>query len=478
MNLSRRQFLTSTATVAASATLASALPRRARAIQLTAQPAPQPAPLRDRHPNILMISTDQWHAEAFSFRGNTHLRTPHSDRLAAQSVWFDNSYAANPVCGPSRSCWITGRMPVEHGVVENRSRMATTVQDSSRWFRQHGYEVAHFGKWDSPGRDPTRANDFYVGTFASGQYIDQNIADLTSSYLLSRSAAKPFFLHASFMNPHDICQVSCMRSNTGRLPVPESALPPLPPNFTSRPDEPQALVNRVRRSSQRAASFNWDELDWRLYIWSYYRYCEMVDVAIGRVLDALEASGQRDNTLILFTSDHGEGLGHHGMYTKAFMYDESARVPFAISWPGHLPAGASNSPLLTSGIDLFPTFCAAAGIPAPPNLTGQDILAHYSAGKGRDTLVTSASFNGRMARSGDLKLITYADDPVFQLFDLKADPLETRNLASQRPEDVTRLRTAIATFESTLTPAPPRPAPAAPATAPAAVPILVPRLED
>jgi choline-sulfatase len=462
MNLSRREFLSSTATVAASAVLAGSLPRRARAAQ--------PAPLRDNRPNILMISTDQWHAEAFSSRGNTHLHTPHSDRLASQSVWFENSYAADPVCGPSRSCWITGRMPIEHGVVGNRARMIPTIPDSSRWFRQHGYEVAHFGKWDSPGRDPTRANDFYVGTFPAGQYIDQSIADITTSYLLSRSASKPFFLHASFMNPHDICQISCMRSNAGRLPVPASALPPLPPNFTSRPDEPQTLVTRIRNSPQRAASFNWDELDWRLFIWTYYRYCEMVDIAIGRVLDALEASGQKDNTLVLLTSDHGEGLGHHGMFTKAYMYEESARVPLAISWPGQLPTGQSNSPILTSGIDLFPTFCAAAGIPAPPNLPGQDILAQYRAGKGRDSLVTSATFNGRMARSGDLKLITYADDPVSQLFDLKADPLETRNLAREQPQDVTRLRNAISAFDATLTPAPPRPTPASPTTTPAPVP--------
>lgn len=407
----------------------------------------------DDRPNIVLISTDQWHADAFSFRGNPHVRTPHSDRIAAESLWFESSYAADPVCGPSRSSWITGRMPVEHGVVGNRARMIRSVPDWGQWFRRHGYEVAHFGKWDSPGRDPRLSNDVYVGTFPAGQYVDQSVASLASAYLLGLDRTRPTFLHVSLMNPHDICQVSCMRTNGGTLPIDLDDLPPLPSNFHSRPDEPSTLVNRVRRSYRRSASFGWDELDWRFYIWNYYRYCELADLAIGRVLDALDARGLRDNTLLVYTSDHGEGLGHHGMFTKAFLYESSARVPLAFFWPKRLPAGERNRSILTSGVDLFPTFCAAADIPAPPDLCGQDVLGQYARGAGRDTLVTSASFGGHMARRGDLKLIAYANDPAVQLFDLQDDPEETRNLAQAMPDQVASLQLSINDFNARLKPA-------------------------
>jgi arylsulfatase A-like enzyme len=407
----------------------------------------------DDRPNIVLISTDQWHAGAFSFLGNPHVKTPHSDRIAAESVWFDSSYAADPVCGPSRSSWITGRMPIEHGVIGNRARMIRSIPDWGQWFRRHDYEVVHFGKWDSPGRDPRLSNDLYVGTFPAGQHVDQSVASLAGSYLLSRDRTKPMFLHVSLMNPHDICQVSCMRTNAGRLPVDLDELPPLPANFHARPDEPMTLVNRVRKSYRRSASFGWDEDDWRLYIWQYYRYCELADLAIGRVLDAIDASGLRENTLLVYTSDHGEGLGHHGMFTKAYLYESSARVPLALSWPGRLPAGERNRSILTSGVDLFPTFCAAAGIPAPPDLCGHDLLGQYTRGVGRETLVTSATFGAYMARRGNDKLITYPDDPTVQFFNLEADPDETRNLAGEHPERVASLRASIETFASTLKPA-------------------------
>src|SRR5690606_16983394 len=135
--------------------------------------------------------------------------------------------------------------------------------------------------------------------------------------------------------------------------------------------------------------------DWRLYNWMYYRYCEKVDASVGRVLDALEASGEADRTLVVFTSDHGEGLGSHGLYWKAFMYESSVRVPMVIAFPGQLAEGVVNDRTLVSGVDLFPTFCDAAGIPHPPGLCGTSLFAQLDAGK-REALVTSSSFGGRM----------------------------------------------------------------------------------
>jgi len=413
-----------------------------------------PAVLRRRPPNILLLSTDQWHAEAFSHCGSPWVRTPQSDRIASAGVSFTRSYAADPVCCPSRASWITGRMPSEHRVIGNGFPILRALPDFGQWFGSHGYETVHIGKWHVPNRDPADSFHRTSGDHPAGQYCDSSVAESARAYLLG-ARTQPFLLHVALMNPHDICQVGCMRTNAGELPVSLDELPPLPDNFAARPVEPRTLVSRVRNSPRRAPLRSWDETDWRLYRWMYYRYCEMVDATLERVLDALDATGERENTLLVYTSDHGEGLGHHGLYTKSFLYESAARVPLILSLPGRLAAGARDERVFTSGIDLFPTFCRFAGIPQPAGLCGEDILAQHAAGRSaRDALVTSASFGGRMVRDERHKLIRYENDPTLQLFDLVADPGETVNLAAQpaHARTVQALLAQLDAFEARLTP--------------------------
>ncbi len=439
MTFSRRRFLGAGAV----AGVASAFPRPASAAQ--GKPVGKP--------NILLISTDQWHHNAFGFRGNSNLSTPHSDRIAAQGVEFTKSYSADPVCAPARTSWLTGRMPNEHGVIGNMDRMIDSIPDMGQWFGRHGYETVHVGKWHTPGRDPRRSFEKYCGTYPAGQYCDHPVADSAQSYLLNRRSDKPFLLHVSLMNPHDICQIGCLRPGNGN-PLPEEIeLPPLPENFSARPLEPGMLRWKVRSSFRRMASREWTEADWQLYNWIYYRYCETVDASIGRVLDALEASGEADNTLIVYTSDHGEGLGSHGLYWKAFMYEESARVPFIMAFPGRIPEGTKNQDIFVSGVDLMPTFCDVAGIPRPEGLCGENVLAQFESGtRTREALVTSASFGGRMVVDDRYKSIRYKGDKVKQLFDLQNDPGETKNLAAEIPDIIARHEEILTEFESGLTP--------------------------
>ncbi|MEQ9461291.1 MAG: sulfatase-like hydrolase/transferase [Phycisphaeraceae bacterium] len=412
-----------------------------------------PAAGRARRPNILTISTDQWHAGAFGHLGNPWVRTPHSDRIADRSVRFDQAYCADPVCAPSRTSWLTGRMPVEHGVIGNGVAIDPGMIDSGQWFGNHGYETAHFGKWHTRGRNPARSHDIYHGMHPAGQYADTSVAQMARSYLLGRPKTKPFFAHVALMNPHDICQVSCFHTAAGDLPIDPEQLPPLPDNFSNRPDEPSTLARRVRQSFRRAQQRSWDELDWRLYIWMYYRYCEQVDLAVGMILDALDASGEAENTLLVYTSDHGEGLSHHGLYTKAFLYESAARVPFYISFPGRLDTGAANTSIPVSGIDLMPTFCAAAGVPTPTDLPGEDVLGQWREGTSRrEHLVISGSFGGHMVRDDRYKLIRYDNDETVQLFDLEKDPGETRNLAGEQPSRVASLWTGAEAFHQRLKP--------------------------
>ncbi len=442
--ISRRDFLRAGAT--AGALLAA--PRRTFG---------QNASAKSRKPNILLISTDQWSWHAFGFHGNPHVKTPNADRLAAMGVDFSRSYSTDPVCGPARTCWMTGRMPNEHGVIGNSSPVVKTMPDMGQWFGANGYETVHVGKWDTPGRDPTKSFAGYCGTYAAGQYVDLPVADSAQSYLLNRRSDKPFLMHVSLMNPHDICQIGCLFPSKNGIPLPEDIpLPPLPENFKARPVEPKTLISKVRSSYKRTASREWTEADWRFYNWTYYRYCEMVDAAIGRVLDALEASGEAANTMVVFTSDHGEGLGSHGLYWKAFMYDESVRVPFVLAFPGRLPSGVKNENIFVSGIDLFPTFCDVAGIPRPENLCGENIFAQVESGRrARETLVTSASFGGRMVVDDRYKSIRYKNDPVLQLFDLKADPGETVNIAAQNAPLLATHEQILKDFEARLVPSSP-----------------------
>ncbi len=421
-SFSRRDFLKTFAAAGAAAALPSWSHGQA------------PAVTRSRKPNILLLSTDQWHPDAFGFLGNPYVSSPQSDRIAAMGVDFRRAYATNPVCTPARASWITGRMPSEHRALGGGTNpIRDDLVDFGQWFSDHGYNTVHIGKWHVTGRNPAESFDFFAGAHPAGQYSDQSRAEFARSFFLNRRKDKPFLMNLAMMNPHDICQVSVLRSMKGQIAWDDiETLPALPDNFDKHPTESTTFRSRIRGSWRRAAYREWDELDWRLYRWMYFRYCNMVDATLGLVLDALEATGEMENTLLVYTSDHGEGIGHHGLATKGFLYEESARVPFIVSWPGRLPAGAQDWKTPISGIDLMPTFCSAAGIPQPGNLPGIDFVNDYRAGKpSREAVVAEAPAGGNMVRSERYKYIKYDDDPFIQFFDLQEDPGETTNIADE-----------------------------------------------
>jgi choline-sulfatase len=160
----------------------------------------------------------------------------------------------------------------------------------------------------------------------------------------------------------------------------------------------------------------------------------MVDAQIGHVLDALEDAGHAEDTLVIFSSDHGESLGQHGLVSKSVLYESAVRVPLLVSWPGHVPAGRVDETHLVSGIDVAPTICDYAGCEPPPLARGASLRPLLEREKDaepawRSYLVAESNTQGRMVRSARYKWITYEGDPVELLFDLEHDPLETRNLA-------------------------------------------------
>ncbi len=388
--------------------------------------------------NILLIITDQQHIDTIAAGGCRHVRTPALDRLKTGGVSFTESYSANPVCSPARSSIFTGRASSETGVYVNNLPIRSDIPNLGQWFSQEtDYETVYAGKWHLPRSFTNDVPGFKVintGIGGLGYLCDTVTSRACEGFLRNRSKSRPFLMTASFLQPHDICE--WLRLNTkdpGQLRYEELAgeLPELPDNFQFDTNEPDA-VKRTRKGRD-AAQGNWSKQQWRYYLWSYYRHIEFVDAEIGRILQALEDFGYVKETLVLLTADHGEGTAHHQMVRKNTLYDESAKVPLIISWPGHIPENKTDTFHLVSGLDIMPSLCDYAGIKAPKNMRGKSLRAIlkgvvFSWGR---TVVTEVSSNkGRMVRTQRYKYITYKDDPVEQLFDMIDDPGETKNLAT------------------------------------------------
>jgi arylsulfatase A-like enzyme len=384
-----------------------------------------------RRPNVLLVITDQQGLDTISALGCTHAHTPAMDRLASRGVSFMGSHSTNPLCSPARSSIFTGRPTLETGVVVNNLSIRDSIPNLGQWLGQGGYESTYVGKWHVSQSFPSAIPGFTVipaGLGGQGELGDSAISRACEGYLRNRSHQKPFFLVASFLQPHDVCQFVTMHTDgIDKLPFEgiEGELPPLPANHQFDPREP----DKVKRSRKVA----WSELTWRYYLWSYYRMVEMVDAEIGRVLDALDGSGQAENTLVVFTADHGEGRGRHQMVTKNYLYDEAVKVPLIVSFPGRAREGARDLSHLVSGLDVVPTACDYAGVKPPPQHRGRS-LRGLMEGKSPDWasfLAAEVQRTGRMIRTERYKYVTYQGDPVEQLFDMQQDPGETRNLADQ-----------------------------------------------
>lgn len=392
-------------------------------------------------PNILFINTDQHNCEAISRHGCMHVKTPHMDRIARSGISFTQSYSTNPVCCPARSSWFSGRMTPETGVTSNGRPMNPDLPDIGQWLPRAGYQTFYTGKWHIPKRTVSKSFT-YIGDNPknTAETGDMVVARSTEGFLRNYREHDPFFLSVGLLNPHDICSFVLTSSiYEGKMPFPElhDDLPPLPPNFAVTMKEPQVVINRREKywgnHGEESQMGQWDEDLLKFYMWSYYRYIEKVDGQIGIILDALARSPFAENTLVILTSDHGDGNLRHKLTFKSFLYDEAARVPFMMSWPGQLPEDVLNHHHLVSGVDVMPTVCGYAGIEAPPKMAGYSLRPVAEGGRipWRDFVVSHTGNGGHMIRTEQYKLIHYDNDPVKQLFDMRNDPWETVNLAQE-----------------------------------------------
>ncbi len=377
-----------------------------------------------QRPNIVFVHGDQLHHKAISAYGCKYVHTPNLDRMVAEGYSFMESYCAMPQCCPSRASWFTGRMSKEHGVVVNSYPIDPSLPDLGQWLRKCGYETVYTGKWHVSGRNVSRSFRVLHRGSGHGELGDSSVARSAVAYLRNRKGDQPFFLSVGLLNPHDCCFPATNHGGPGKYAFAariRDKLPPLPENFDYGYKD--RGMPQIR---------NWSHQDWRYYMYSYYRMAEMLDHEVGRVYNAVRGSPYAKNTVFIFTSDHGDGLGFHSRVSKGFLEEEASRVPAIVSWPGKVKQGVRDTRHLVSGVDIAATICDYAGAPPLPKMTvarswrplleGKDVpWRHYVVA---ETSIGPLSASIRDAR---FKSIIYQDRT--KLYDIQNDPLETKDLA-------------------------------------------------
>ena len=387
--------------------------------------------------NIVFCHVDQIHHQALAAYGNPYVVTPHLDRMVAEGMSFRESYSANPICMPARTSWYTGRMSCETGVMVNSDPMVESLPDLGQWMSQRGYGCYYSGKWHVP-RNVNKSFNVFPGGCGQGEAGDAEVARVAEAFFHNYKEQKPFFLNLGLLNPHDICyngisaKYSAAKEGAEHR-LDERLFPPLPPNFD--PAVPPLNLGH-----------KWLPLRVRLYLYYYYRMVEAVDAEVGRIYAALRESAFAENTVFIFSADHGEMMAEHNRYGKGVPYDAAARVPLIIVQPDGKSAGVRNTTHLVSGVDLTATILELTGLDPLPGMTMARSLVPLLRGdapaKWRDYLAVE-TFQGTPATTivtPDYKAMFNIQGDNYQLYDRRKDPWEMADLAG-KPEHAATTKT-------------------------------------
>lgn len=409
--------------------------------------------------NILILMADEFRRDAAGFAENRNARTPTLDRLATGGRIFPNAITPSPVCVPARQCFATGQYPFRIGCEDFQSDLTPGAPTFSRWFADHGYYTVASGKLHHRGPDQMQGWLHRIGSetavqwpgaYAGRPQIGRRKWRGVEDVLAAGPGVSPLALHdeltvqgtCDFLRMHFggmydldpatplLLLVSLQQPHFPLLCEPELFARHLDSTVPREPDFPpvhpilaRSALNVPAEATRRARA-------------AYAAMVEAVDRRFQRVLDTIMACGQSlDEWLVVFTSDHGDMLGDHGCWEKRSFYEESVGIPLFVRGPG-FEAGIDPRP--ASLIDIFPTLCIAAGLPVPDGLDGADL---------RKPATCSLSQIGRshfLIREEKWKLLTFGGEAPDVLFDLAADPKETRNLAPSEPIIVKRLRNRLA----------------------------------
>lgn len=397
-----------------------------------------------------------------SVTGNDHVDTPEMDRLARNGVRFERAYVTNPVCYPARVSLMTGHMPSAFGIDDNGDPIRRHTKRAKKHnlgvlFSQNGYKLAYGGKFHLPNELLPGKNGFEILTRNSRDKLAKKAADF-----VKEDHEKPFLLYTSFIQPHDICYmaINAYRRSQGKKPIDNrdsritqkllepmrdksdqyirEHTPPLPDNHAIPKREPDVVQNGFLegRPFQNYVRMNWTERDWRLHRWLYARLTERLDRQIATVMDAVREAGIGEETLIVFTSEHGDMDAAHKLEHKILPYEEAARVPMVVTWKNHIEGGrVDDRHLVSNGLDLLPTLADYAGVTPPDHLPGRSLrpLLENRNVDWREYLVVESRL-ARMIRTDRFKYVVYdakKGTQREQLTDLKNDPGEMHNLAPE-----------------------------------------------
>ena len=335
--------------------------------------------------NLLFIYTDEQAANTLAAYGNDRIEMPNLNRLAEQSVIFDQAYVTQPVCTPSRSTLLSGLYPHANGCIQNNLPLAAEYPCLPEMLGKGDYVTGHFGKWHlgdelfaqhgfdewvsiedaynaffSEGRDKDAASDYHDFLIEKG-FSPKNgkrfnrgeatrlpeevgkpafLAEKASEFIRNRGE-EPFILYVNFLEPH----MPFFGPRDDQYPLEDI---PLPANLRAEPGEDVHLRNRLLMESYRRSGYDDNplrsEADWKKMIARYWGLCSLVDTHVGTILESLKESGRWDDTIIVFTSDHGDMMGSHGLLAKCVMYEEAGRVPWLLHLPGAEGVQASKRP--------------------------------------------------------------------------------------------------------------------------------------
>ena len=415
--------------------------------------------LATERPNILLILPDQMRASAMGCDGNAEVKTPNIDRMAAEGILFKRTYANVPVCCPARSILMTGTYPHVNGMVANDLRLREEHVTIAERLRDAGYRTGFIGKWHLDGgpRDPgfvppgprRQGFEFWAAYECHHKHFDPDYfrdtperivvnkfepeasCDFAVEFLKSQPKDKPFFLTVQMGPPHDPYGAP---ENYMKLYDAEKLTPDASWQAGSEGrSTPKGGLRRGPLANRFVPVGGKEEIA------AYYAAITAIDDQVGRLLATLKETGADENTIILFTSDHGDMLGNHGMRRKRKPHDESARVPGIVRWPARVPKGQIADTLF-SHIDMAPTLLALAGQEVPKNMQGADLsrvaLGETTDGPEAVLLQIFVPFNpdgiATPWRGIITKDYTYAryENAPWVLFDDKADPHQMKNLAA------------------------------------------------
>ncbi len=443
-------------------------------------------PLRNA-PNFLFIMTDDQRYDALSCAGNKILKTPNMDRIAAEGMRFTEMFVTNSLCGPSRASILTGMYSHAHGVITNGDGPTFRNQPGLRheqiiypeMLRQVGYHTGMIGKWHIRSW-PTGLDEWVIlpgqGVYhdpemiANGVrvkmrgHVDDVVGDQALMFLEQRPKNKPFCLLYQFKSPHrswmpaprfehafEDVEIPVPRTFEDRLEGRPEAVRKAEMAIADMPDfRDRGVPESLPREERKRRNLE-------MLVKNYYRVLLSVDENVGRVLDYLDKNGLRENTVVFYTSDNGFFLGEHGLFDKRLMYEPSIRVPMLLRYPALVKPGQVDSTHMVLNIDVAPTILDLAGVGMHTWMHGRSWLPllERRPTSWRDAILyeyyeypaVHCARKNRGVRTDRWKLIHFWEQPEqWELYDLKNDPDETKNLApnAEYADRVRELRAKMA----------------------------------